>query len=137
MAIKGETHDGHAFVHDVLQKKVKGLLIAQDRVPEMPVDQWRTQGIVGLAVANTVTALGRLAHFNRQRAAVSVVAITGSNGKTTTRGMITAVVSQKYTTLATTGNLNNEIGLPLTILSLDSSVDYLVVEMDNLKLKKK
>jgi len=129
VAIKGETHDGHAFVPDVLQKKVQGLLIAQDRVPEMPVDQWRTQGIVGLAVDNTVTALGHLAHFNRRRAAVSVVAITGSNGKTTTRSMITTVVSQKHTTLATTGNLNNEIGLPLTLFRLSPDHRWAVLEL--------
>ncbi len=96
VAVQGEVHDGHAFIADVLRQKVRGVLIATDRVPEMPTDAWKAQGIVCITVENTIAALGHLARYNRQRTAVSVVAITGSNGKTTTRSMITAVVSQKY-----------------------------------------
>ena len=129
VAIKGEAHDGHAFIADVLKQKVQGVMVAQERVPEMPTDQWNAQGIVGIAVENTIFALGQLARYHRQRAGVSVVAITGSNGKTTTRSMMTAVVSRKYATLSTTGNLNNEIGLPLTLFRLSPNHQWAILEL--------
>jgi len=129
VAVKGEIHDGHAFIDNVLRQSVRGVLIATDRVPEMPTDKWQSQGIVCITVDNTIAALGQLARYNRQRTAVSVVAITGSNGKTTTRSMITAVVSQKYSTLSTIGNLNNEIGLPLTLFRLRETHQWAILEL--------
>jgi UDP-N-acetylmuramoyl-tripeptide--D-alanyl-D-alanine ligase len=80
-------------------------------------------------VKDTTRALGDLAGFNRQRAGVSVVAITGSNGKTSTKEMTTAVVSRRYRTLSTSGNLNNEIGLPLTLLKLEPLHRWAVLEL--------
>jgi UDP-N-acetylmuramoyl-tripeptide--D-alanyl-D-alanine ligase len=73
--------------------------------------------------------LGDLAAFNLQRSQASVVAITGSNGKTTTRKLTAGVLARQYYTLATIGNLNNEIGLPLTLLSLESDHQWAVVEL--------
>jgi UDP-N-acetylmuramoyl-tripeptide--D-alanyl-D-alanine ligase len=95
----------------------------------MPVAEWAARDIVAIAVSNSVAALGRLGRYNRQRADIAVVALTGSNGKTTTRDMITAVISQKYPTLSTAGNLNNEIGLPLTLFRLSRDHRWAVLEL--------
>ena len=129
VAIKGENHDGHTFIQDVTGQGVQGLMVAAEHVATMPTAAWKTQGIVGIAVENTTAALGQLARFNRQRAGISVVAITGSNGKTTTRNMVTAVVAGTYPTLSTTGNLNNEIGLPLTLFKLSVNHRWAVLEL--------
>ncbi len=129
VAIKGDIHDGHTFVEEVLKLGVKGLIINGHRADRLPCEKWNKAGILCVAVEDTVKALGRLASYNRRRAAVSVAAITGSNGKTTTRGMTAEVVSRRFETLSTTGNLNNEIGLPLTLLKLSRSHKWAVVEL--------
>ena len=82
-----------------------------------------------MAVKNTTKALGDLACFHRKRANASVVAITGSNGKTTTREMTAAVARQRFVTLSSQGNFNNEIGLPLTLLKLNHGHKWAVVEL--------
>ena len=87
------------------------------------------KGLVCVTVTDTTKALGDLAAFQRQRSNASVVAITGSNGKTTTRTMTAAVVAQCFSTLTTSGNLNNEIGLPLTLLNLNPYHQWAVVEL--------
>lgn len=129
VAIEGDVHDGHRFIADVLAQGVRGVVIDARKGPALPVADWRRQGIFCLAVPDTVRALGALAAFRRGRAAVSVVAITGSNGKTTTRAMTAAVLSRKYRVLATRGNFNNEIGLPLTLLGLCPEHQWAVVEL--------
>ena len=82
-----------------------------------------------MAVKNTTKALGDLACFHRKRANASVVAITGSNGKTTTREMTATVARQRFATLSSQGNFNNEIGLPLTLLKLNHGHKWAVVEL--------
>ena len=82
-----------------------------------------------MAVRDTTRALGDLAAFHRARTDVAVVAITGSNGKTTTRQMTAAVVARKFNTLSTTGNYNNQIGVPLTLLRLAPEHRWAVVEL--------
>ena len=82
-----------------------------------------------MAVNDTTRALGDLAADNRRRSGVKVIAITGSNGKTTTRKFTAAVVGRKYRTLATRGNLNNAIGLPLTMLRLSPDHEQAVLEL--------
>jgi UDP-N-acetylmuramoyl-tripeptide--D-alanyl-D-alanine ligase len=129
IAIKGERHDGHYFISDVIPKGVKGVMISREMRMNLPVDEWISKGICIIAVKNTVAALGALAAFQRQRAGVPVVAVTGSNGKTTTKELTAAVVGRKYHTLFTVGNLNNEIGLPLTLLRLSPAHQAAVVEM--------
>ena len=86
-------------------------------------------GITCVTVNDTGKALGDLAAFNRKRTHVSVIAITGSNGKTSTRNMTTGVVSRRFCTLSTQGNLNNEIGLPLTLLNLNRHHQWAVLEL--------
>jgi UDP-N-acetylmuramoyl-tripeptide--D-alanyl-D-alanine ligase len=129
LAITGEVHDGHNFASEVVEQGVRGLVISRDKAQQLPVSIWKQIGVACIAVADTTRALGDMAAFNRRRSAASVVAITGSNGKTTTRQMTAGVVSQQYKTLATAGNFNNAIGLPLTLLSLEADHQWAVVEL--------
>jgi len=129
VAIKGETHDGHRFADDVVRKGGRGLLLARASLPELPWAQWIEKKVVCIVVDDTIDALGLLAAYHRNRNNVSVVAITGSNGKTTTRQMTAAVVSQRFPTLSTRKNFNNNIGLPLTLLELRPGHRWAVVEL--------
>ena len=124
VAIQGDVHDGHRFIDDVLGCGVKGCLISRDRMNRLSHGN-----VVLVAVKNTTKALGDLAAYNRRRSDVSVVAITGSNGKTSTRRMTAGIVSRRFKTLATRGNLNNEIGLPLMLLNLSRNHEWAVLEM--------
>ena len=129
VAIVGEVHDGHRFANDVVDKGVAGLVVAKEKTGELPISEWQTRQIACIAVADTQRALGDLAAFHRSRTDVSVVAITGSNGKTSTRQMTAEVVAQKFSTLSTIGNYNNQIGVPLTLLRLAPEYTWAVVEL--------
>jgi len=129
VAISGEIHDGHTFLSEVIDQGVRGLVVNRKETENLPLAAWKTKGMACIAVADTTRALGDMAAFNRRRSQASVVGITGSNGKTTTRQFTAAVVSQRYNTLATAGNFNNEIGLPLTLLGLELSHQWAVVEL--------
>jgi UDP-N-acetylmuramoyl-tripeptide--D-alanyl-D-alanine ligase len=129
VAIVGEIHDGHKFLPDVVEQGVRGLVVSREKAEHLPVTAWKKNDVACIAVDDTTRALGDMAGFNRRRSNASVVGITGSNGKTTTRQLTATVVSQQYNTLATIGNLNNEIGLPLTLLGLESDHQWAVVEL--------
>jgi UDP-N-acetylmuramoyl-tripeptide--D-alanyl-D-alanine ligase len=129
VAIRGATHDGHAFVAQVVQMGVKAIVVAQQPAVALQHDLWQSQGVTCVAVADTTAALGALAAFQRSRAAIPVVAITGSNGKTSTRQMTTLVMEQGFNTLSTQGNFNNEIGLPLTLFHLTADHQAAVLEL--------
>jgi MurE/MurF fusion protein len=139
LAIKGERHDGHGFIGRVLAAGVKGVVIDRHKAGEI-VNGWdaardvsnrseTARDVLVIGVEDTTRALGDLAAYHRRRAGIPVAAITGSNGKTSTKEMIAAVFRQKFITLSTAGNFNNEIGLPLTLLKLDYSHQAAVVEM--------
>jgi len=129
IAIKGNVHDGHGFASNVITGGVKGLVISNDKACDFVGTDWQDKGVVCVKVNDTTKALGDLALFNRRRTNVSVVAITGSNGKTSTREMTAYVVSMRYRTLSSKGNFNNEIGLPLTLLNLKNSHQWAVLEL--------
>ena len=129
VAIIGEVHDGHTFLPDVVEQGVRGLVINREKAEHLPIAAWQTNEVACIAVEDTTRALGDMAAFNRRRSKASVVGITGSNGKTTTREMTATVVSRQYNTLAAAGNFNNEIGLPLTLLGLESDHQWSVVEL--------
>lgn len=119
IALSGERFDGHDFVEQAFAQGAAAAVIHRPVVSEYPV----------LRVENTRTALLDLARFYRKRFSVFLVGITGSVGKTSTKEMIYGVLSQKFKTLKTQGNLNNEIGLPMTLLGLDCSYRAAVIEM--------
>ena len=128
-AIIGESHDGHGFASAAVDQGAGGLVINRQMAEKLPVAAWEAKDVACIAVADTTRALGDLAAFNRRRAQVSVAAITGSSGKTTTRQLTAGVVSRQFNMLATAGNFNNEIGLPLTLLELSSDHQWAVVEL--------
>lgn len=119
-AIKGENFDGHAYVNDVLQKGAK-LAVIDD-------SQYVVEGKTHL-VPSVLRSLQDLAHAYRLKLDVPVLAITGSNGKTTTKELIHAALSTHYNVHTTAGNLNNHLGVPLTILSATEQTEILVAEM--------
>lgn len=120
-AIVGPRHDGHAFVGEAA---ARGALIA---VVSNDVDA--PEGMSLIRVDDTTDALGRLAADERQRRALRVVGITGSSGKTTTRLLATAAIGAGLRTASSTGNLNNQWGVPLSILRLDDDCEAAVIEM--------
>ncbi|GAV21771.1 UDP-N-acetylmuramoyl-tripeptide--D-alanyl-D-alanine ligase [Carboxydothermus pertinax] len=119
VALIGEKRDGHEFVYDAVAKGAGGVLVNR------PFAQEITQ----IVVKDTFRALQDLALYNRKELGLKVIGITGSNGKTTTKDMVRAVLRQKYSVLATEKNFNNELGVPLTLLSFDETTEIGVVEM--------
>jgi UDP-N-acetylmuramoyl-tripeptide--D-alanyl-D-alanine ligase len=119
VALRGENFDGHDYLLRVQEKGAVGALVVEPIASSMPQ----------LRVADTQQALGRLGAYNRQLYSGPLVAITGSSGKTTVKNMVHAVLSRGGETLATTGNFNNEIGVPLTLLRLQPGITFAVVEM--------
>lgn len=120
VAIKGERVDGHDFIKEVFSKGAAAVLC--DHVPE---------GIIGpcVVVEDTVKGLQEVARWYRSILNVKVVGITGSVGKTSTKEMVAAVLAEKFNVLKTIGNYNNEIGLPLTVLSIEEDTEIAVLEM--------
>ncbi len=129
VAIRGAVHDGHRFCQDVTKAGVKGILIDIAKANDLPVAEWRQNETLCIGVKDTTRALGDLAAYHRNRFPVSVIAITGSNGKTTTRSMTSEIMAQRFSVLATTGNQNNHIGLPLTLLGLNKNHEWAVLEL--------
>jgi len=129
IGIKGTTYDGHSFVSDVLGKGVGGLVVNRERLGNLPSPRRAKKVIVCVGVQDTIKALGDLARFHRKRSNASVIAITGSNGKTTTRKMTTGVVEQRFITLSSRRSYNNEIGLPLSLLNLETCHQWAVLEL--------
>jgi UDP-N-acetylmuramoyl-tripeptide--D-alanyl-D-alanine ligase len=128
VAIKGEVHDGHRFCGDVVAGGCHCLVVDQRPDVDLDHDNWRRAGISCIAVADTTRALGDLARYHRRRCPAKVIAITGSNGKTSTRRMTAGVSAEAFETHATKGNFNNEIGLPLSLLGL--TVDHQVAVLE-------
>ncbi len=135
VALPGENTDGHNYVaHAFSRGAVAALLSRPVQAPGQLVDARRPGPLdpglpLCLLVDDTLLALQQLAASWRSRFSPRVVGITGSVGKTTTKEITAAVLSQRYVTLKNEGNLNNEIGLPLTLLKIDESHQRLVLEM--------
>ncbi|MES2064658.1 MAG: UDP-N-acetylmuramoyl-tripeptide--D-alanyl-D-alanine ligase [Bacteroidota bacterium] len=119
-ALKGDKFDANTFAQKAVEA---GAAYAVIDNPEYAT------GEKFLLVDDVLTALQNLAVHHRKQLTIPVIGLTGTNGKTTTKELINAVLSQKFKTLATQGNLNNHIGVPLTILTIDSSHQMAVIEM--------
>ena len=123
IALPGEVSDGHLFAPSAIDNGAALLLV--DHALDLPVSQ--------VVVADTLTALADLARLVvarvRARGKLKVIGITGSNGKTTTKNMLRAVLETAGTTIAPPGSFNNQVGAPLSMLSIDSDTRFLVVEM--------
>ena len=127
VAIHGTNHDGHQFIPAVMEKGVRGIVLNKANTAD--IHHVIEKDILCIAVDDTTKALGDLGAYQRKESGVTLVAITGSNGKTSTRAMTAAVLSERYNTLSTKGNFNNEIGLPLTLLRLSDDHQWAVVEL--------
>ncbi len=119
VALCGEKFDGHNFINDVVEKGAAAVVVSRDTECACPC----------VRVEDTRLALGDIARYYRRKFSIPFVAITGSVGKTTTKDMIASVLSQKYNTLKTEGNFNNDIGVPLTLFRLDDTTECAVIEM--------
>jgi UDP-N-acetylmuramoyl-tripeptide--D-alanyl-D-alanine ligase len=119
VALQGQKFDGHAFIDKSLSQQVQAVMVHKDVQTELPV----------IRVDDTLRALSRWANEWRKSVNPKVIGITGSNGKTTVKQMITSIFSQAGSVCATKGNLNNHIGVPLTLLSMRKNNDYAVIEM--------
>lgn len=123
VAIRGERYDAHSFAHKAAAAGAAGALISEEIGEELPEDFFL------IRAADTTRALGDLASAYRRRFDVPVVAITGSAGKTTTKDIIASILGERFICKKSVGNLNNEFGLPLTLLALKERDEVLVVEM--------
>lgn len=124
IGFKGEHCDGAEFYEEALLKGAKGCIINKN--VDVKVKPFENKFII--EVEDTVEAIGEIAKFKRSKYNIPVIAITGSVGKTSTKDIIYSVVSEKYKTLKTQGNMNNHIGMPMTILKLKEH-EALVLEM--------
>lgn len=124
IGFKGEIYDGGVFYEEAFSNGAKGCII--NEIEGLKLKEVENKFII--QVEDTVKAIGQIARYKREKYNIPVIAVTGSVGKTSTKDIIASVVSQKYKTLKTQANLNNHIGMPLTILSLKDH-EALVVEM--------
>lgn len=119
LALKGANFDGHRFLEQVIEKGCSAAIVDHDCQLSIPQ----------IVVADTHKALGKIGAYVKEQVSPKTVGITGSSGKTTVKEMVAAILARLGNVLATEGNFNNDIGVPLTLLRLDHSHDFAVVEM--------
>jgi UDP-N-acetylmuramoyl-tripeptide--D-alanyl-D-alanine ligase len=122
LALRGERFDGHDYLRDAVRDGAAALIVS--RAPKLD-----TLGVPIFEVSDTLVALGALGHYWRRAWGKTVIGVAGSNGKTSTKDLIKAALSRSYNVHATTGNLNNRIGVPLTLLALPPEADVAVIEL--------
>src|ERR1043166_7428195 len=123
VALAGERFDGHNFLGDVVARGATAVMVEEKKVPG------QLGGCAAIAVANTRQAFGKLGARYRADFDLPVVAVGGSNGKTTTKFLIASVLSQKLRTLASEASFNNDIGVPATLLKMEKSHQAAVLEV--------
>lgn len=119
-ALKGDNFNGNLFAREALAKGARMAVVDED--PAQP-------DAAIIRVEDVLLTLQQLAAWHREQIGIPILAITGSNGKTTTKELCKAVGSEKFRVFATEGNLNNHIGVPLTLLSMDDTIGFGIVEM--------
>jgi len=125
-ALKGDNFNGNEFAEEALKSGANHVIIDEEK--------YKTDSKT-ILVENVLETLQKLANFHRKQLSIPIISLTGSNGKTTTKELINAVLSKKYVTTATTGNLNNHIGVPITLLSMTPKTEIGIVEMGANHLK--
>jgi UDP-N-acetylmuramoyl-tripeptide--D-alanyl-D-alanine ligase len=123
VALRGENFDAHDFIREVLDKGAIAAIVDE----KLNCENFSDANLI--VVKDTLQAYGRIASFSAQGYAAKRVAITGSCGKTSVKEMLNSILSEAGSVLATKGNLNNEIGVPKTLLEIDDSHDFAVIEM--------
>ena len=121
-ALKGDSFNGNAFAAQALEQGCAYAIVDEVEYAVGGDEHY-------ILVEDVLTALQQLAHYHRQQLHIPILGITGTNGKTTTKELCHAVLSKKFKTFATQGNFNNHIGVPLTLLSMDETTEFGIVEM--------
>ena len=119
VALKGPHFDAHDFVAQVAEQGAKGVVLEKESACQVPQ----------IIVENTKIALGQIAKLNREKLNAQMIAITGSSGKTTVKEMVATILQRVGNVLATNGNFNNEIGAPITLLRMNDSHQFGVIEL--------
>lgn len=118
-ALRGDTFNGNEYAKEALEKGAAFSIVDDDAFANNKT----------ILVENVLVTLQKLATYHRKQSKAKIIGLTGSNGKTTTKELIRSVLSKKYSTVATVGNLNNHIGVPLTLLSIKTETEIAIVEM--------
>ena len=118
LPLSGENFNGHEFINTAIEKGASIVIISDQKYFKNI-----SEDVAVVLVADTKQALKNLAHFYRKKFNIPVIAITGSNGKTTTKDMISRILSSKFNVCSTQKNFNNEIGLSLTLLSMTKDTE--------------
>ena len=124
IALKGEVFNGNNFVFEALDKGATFAIVSE---PKLKENKSYSEKII--LVEDTLKTLQELATFHRRQFSIPVIAITGTNGKTTTKNLIAEVLEYKYKVIKTEGNLNNHIGVPLTLLRITKHTEIAIIEM--------
>ena len=119
-ALSGDNFNGNLYAEEALSKGCSYAVVDDIKLQENPKC---------IYVKDSLKALQELSNFHRTKLGIPILAITGSNGKTTTKELVSTILAQKYRVAATKGNLNNHIGVPLTLLSMNNTIDFGVVEL--------
>jgi len=122
VALRGERFDGHDYLRDAVRDGASALIVS--RAPKLD-----TLGVPIFEVRDTLVALGALAHYWRRAWGKTIIGVAGSNGKTSTKDLLRAALGRSYNVHATTGNLNNRVGVPLTLLALPPEAEVAVIEL--------
>ncbi|MBU0759083.1 MAG: UDP-N-acetylmuramoyl-tripeptide--D-alanyl-D-alanine ligase [Candidatus Omnitrophica bacterium] len=126
VAIKGDRFDGHNFILDAVSKGAGGALVQYGCITNSNFDM---RGVSFISVPDSIKALGDIARFHKARFSIPLIGITGSNGKTTTKEMTSAILARKLNVLKNFGTENNHIGVPLTLMRLKPEHKLIVLEM--------
>jgi len=126
VAIKGEKFDGHSFILDAVSKGAGAVLVQDGGITNA---NFKLPDVCFISVDDSVRALGDIGNFHRSRFNIPIISIIGSNGKTTTKEMIASILSKKLNALKNFGTENNNIGVPLTLMRLNSEHNVAVLEM--------
>ena len=119
LALAGENFDGNNFIKEAERAGASSAVLSGQVTSKLPT----------LKVIDTHAALAKIANMNRQRSTAKIIAVTGSQGKTTVKEMLSSILNNSADCLATKANLNNTIGVPLTLLNLEEQHEYAVIEM--------
>jgi len=126
LAIKGDRFDGHSFILDAVSKGAGGVLVQEGGITNA---NFKLPDISFISVSDSIKSFGDIGNFHRSRFSIPIIGITGSNGKTTAKEMTFAILSKKFSVLKNFGTENNNIGVPLTLLRLNSEHNIAVLEM--------
>lgn len=128
LALRGEQFNGHDFIEKAMENGAAGIIMDQGRWPEKK-EFFKEKALPVFGVARGLSALGNLGRYRRKKFGVKVIAITGSNGKTSTKEFLKSIFKEEVSFLATEGNFNNEVGLPLTLLRLKPENEWAILEL--------